>query len=77
MDYQGKNRITNALRTLAEQEGISDEEVRNVIAHAISLALKSEDSRIHEFGKNIPSAGEAPTVEEVINHIILNLPQQS
>jgi thiamine biosynthesis protein ThiC len=77
MDYQGKNRITNALRTLAEQEEISDEEVRNEIALAISLALKSEDSSIQEFWKNIPCVGEAPTVEEVINHIILNLPQQS
>lgn len=77
MNYQEKNRITNALRTLAEQEGISDVEVRNNIAHAISLALKSEDSSIQEFWKNIPCAGEAPTVEEVINHIILNLLQQS
>lgn len=74
MNYQEKIRITNALHTLAEQEGISDEEVRNEIALVISLALKSEASSIQEFWKNIPCVGEAPTIEEVINHIILNLP---
>lgn len=77
MDYQDKKRIATALRTLAEQEGITEEEVQNEIALAVSLALKNEKSTIQEFWKNIPYVGEAPTIEEVINHIILNLPQQS
>lgn len=77
MNYQEKIRITNALHTLAEQEGITEEDVRNKIALTIALALKSKNPNIREFWTNIPCSGESPTVEEVINHIILNLPQQS
>lgn len=75
MDYQDKKRIATALHTLAEQEGITEEEIENEIALVVSLALKNEKTTIQEFWKNIPYLGGSPTVEEVINHIILNLSQ--
>jgi hypothetical protein len=65
--------ITNALRTIAQNEGITEEEVRNEIALASSYALKSDDPKVQNFWKNIPCEGDAPTVEEIINYIIVEL----
>jgi hypothetical protein len=65
--------ITNALRTIAQNEGITEEEVRSEIALAISYALKSDDPKVQNFWKDIPCEGDAPTVEEIINYIIVEL----
>lgn len=77
MDKKREKKITDSLRQIAKKEGISEEEVRKEIAYAVSLALKSNDPKIQNFWKNIPCEGDSPTIEEVIDHIILNLPQES
>jgi hypothetical protein len=41
--------ITNALRTIAQNEGITEEEERSEIAPAISYALKSDDPKVQNF----------------------------
>lgn len=69
-----QQRIREILRQIAQQEGISEEEVREQIAYAISLALQSENPKAQQFWRGIPCEGESPTIEEIINHIILNLP---
>lgn len=71
---QEQQRIREILHQIAQQEGISEDEVREQIAYAISLALKSENPKAQQFWKDIPCESETPTIEEVINHIILNLP---
>ena len=73
MDKNNERKIKASLQQIAKQEGISEEEVRNEIAYAISLALKNDAPQVQEFWKQIPTAGDSPTVEEVINYIILKL----
>lgn len=73
MDKINERKIKVSLQQIAKREGISEEEVRQEIAYAISLALKNDDPKVQAFWKQIPTAGDAPTVEEVINHIILKL----
>lgn len=67
---QNKNeKISEHLRTIAAKEGISEREVRNEIAYAVSLALKSSDPKIQNFWKKIPCEGASPTIEEIIDFI--------
>lgn len=73
MDKNNERKINASLQQIAKQEGITEEEVRNEIAYAISLALKNDDPKVQEFWKQIPTDGDSPTVEEVINYIILKL----
>lgn len=73
MDKNNERKINASLQQIAKQEGITEEEVRNEISYAISLALKNDDPQVQEFWKQIPTDGDSPTVEEVINYIILKL----
>lgn len=76
MDKKREKKIADSLRQIEKKEGISEEEARKEIAYAVSLALKSNDPKIQNFWKDIPCEGDSPTIEEVIDHIILNLPQK-
>lgn len=76
MDKEREKKITDSLRQIAKKEGISEEEVRKEIAYAVSLALKSNNPKVQNFWKNIPCEGDSPTIEEVIDYIILNLHQE-
>lgn len=77
MEQNKKEKISEHLRTVAEQEGITENEVRNEIAYAVSLALKSNDPKIQKFWKKIPCEGESPTVEEIIDFIVAQIARQS
>ncbi len=66
-------KITDSLRQIAREEGITEEEVRNEIALAISYALKSNDPNIQNFWKDIPCEGDSPTVEEIVEYLIIAL----
>lgn len=77
MNQDKKDKISEHLRTIAAQEGISECEVRNEIAYAVSLALKSSDPQIQNFWKKIPCEGESPTVEEIIDYIVTGLSTQN
>ena len=76
MEQNKKEKISEHLRTVAEQEGITENEVKNEIAYAVSLALKSNDPKIQNFWKNIPCEGESPTVEEIIDFIVTQISTQ-
>lgn len=76
MEQNKKDKISEHLRTIADQEGITVDEVRNEIAYAISLALKSNDPKVQNFWKKIPCKGERPTVEEIIDYIVTQLSAQ-
>lgn len=73
MDQNKKEKISEHLQAIAEQEGISENEVRDEIAYAVSLALKSQDPKVQNFWKKIPCEGESPTVEEIIDFIVTHL----
>lgn len=74
--YSNKKLIKKNLQEIAKREGISEEKVREEILEAISIALKSDDPNVQTFWRDIPCEGESPTIEETINHIILNLPKK-
>lgn len=76
MNSKRKEKISEHLRTIANREGISEKEVRNEIAYAVSLALKSNDPKIQSFWKQIPCEGESPTIEEIIDFIITQISAQ-
>lgn len=73
MNQDRQNIIQESLRRLAKKEGIAEQEVRDEIALAVSLALKSNDPKVREFWNKIPCEGDSPTIEETIDYIILGL----
>ena len=77
MNQNKKDKISEHLRTIAVKEGISEREVRNEIAYAVSLALKSSDPKIQNFWKKIPCEGASPTIEEIIDFIATGIAAQS
>lgn len=76
MEQKKKEKIAEHLRTIAKQEGITENEVRNEIAYAISLALKSNNPKMQHFWENIPCEGESPTIEEIIDYIAVGISTQ-
>ncbi len=76
MNQNKKEKISECLRIIAKKEGIAEEDVRNEIALAVSLALKNNDPQIQNFWKNVPCDGESPTIEEIIDYIITQIAAQ-
>lgn len=71
---QNKNeKISEYLRTIASKENITELEVRNEIAYAVSLALKSSNPKIQNFWKKVPCEGHSPTIEEIIDFIVTGI----
>ena len=64
-----KKKIERSLKKVAEKYGVSVEEVRRDINLAASAAKENPDPQIQAFWDSIPSAGDAPTPEEVVAHI--------
>ena len=60
----------NALKQLAQDEGVSTDTVRHEIEIAITAASNSTAPQAQAFWKSIPHNGEWPTPEEVIVHIV-------
>lgn len=69
MKHDRKRKIEQSLNIIAAREGITEDEVRNEIALAISYALRSNDPEIQHFWQNIPCEGNAPIIEEIINFL--------
>ena len=69
MNQNKKETISEYLKAIADKEGLSEDDVRNEIALAVSLALKSNDPQIQTFWKDVPCDGDAPTIEEIIDYI--------
>mgnify|MGYP002513278443 CR=1 FL=1 len=73
--YRGRRNnsflISYVITALAQIKGITEEEVRQKFALAISLALKSKDTDWQLFWTNVPCNGETPTIDEIIDYLIL------
>jgi DNA polymerase III delta prime subunit len=76
MNQNKKEMISKHLREIAQKEGITESDVRNEIALAVSLALKSSNPQIQNFWKEIPCDGETPTIEEIIDYIAIKIGSQ-
>ena len=77
MNSINKNSVELSLKKLAKIEGITTDEVRKEIALAISYALKSNDTKVQNFWQKVPCEGDAPTVDEVINFLAIQLATQN
>ena len=73
MSPNHKEMIPQYLQAIAKKEGLSENDVRNEIALAVSLALKSSNPQIQNFWKEIPCDGETPTIEEIIDYIAIKI----
>ena len=58
-----------ALNEVAARNNTTVEEVRKQIKLAMLVAMCSQDATIQEKWKNIPSAGDVPTPEELMVYI--------
>jgi len=77
MNQNKKEMISEYLQEIAKKEGITENDVRNEIALAVSFALKSSNPQIQNFWKEIPCDGENPTIEEIIDYIAIEIHSQN
>jgi hypothetical protein len=68
--------IDELLRKIAQNEGLDKKEIRNEISLAISFALKSKDPALQNFWENIPSPNGTPTVDEIVDYLIVKMAEQ-
>ena len=59
-------KANSAIKTIAEKEGISADNVRDEMKSAIAEGLRNADPAVREMWKNIPCKGETPEPEELI-----------
>ncbi len=62
-------KIRESLQKIADNNGVSVEEVRRDIADAIDAARENPDPKVQAFWASVPRKGEKPTPEEVIAYI--------
>lgn len=55
----------NIFKSIARQNGVSEEEVKREIERSIAEACKDPDAHINKIGK-----GKVPTPEEVMEHVM-------
>lgn len=55
----------NIFKSIARQNGVSEEEVKREIERSIAEACKDPDAPINKIGK-----GKMPTPEEVMEHVM-------
>lgn len=60
------NKIKKAIKTIADKENISENEVRREMKAAIAEGLNSGDPAVREMWRNVPCRGETPEPEELI-----------
>lgn len=70
-----KKQLENALKKLIKKEGLDEITIREKIAFAISLALKSNNINQRDFLSKIPCQGNSPTVDEITDYMIIELAQ--
>ena len=64
------DQIRSALRQVAHENGVTVDAVYREIQKLISFGMGSEDPRVQKRWEEIPSAGEAPTVEELMAYLL-------
>lgn len=77
MEQNYNELIKECLQIIAKKEDSTESEIRNKIAFAVSLALKSNNPQIQNFWKANPCAGESPTIEEIVDYIVFGMSSQS
>ena len=77
MEQNYNELIKECLQIIAKKEDSTESEIRNKIAFAVSLALKSKTPQEQNFWKEIPCAGESPTIEEIVDYIVFGMSSQS
>ena len=77
MEQNYNELIKECLQIIAKKEDSTESEIRNKIAFAVSLALKSNNPQVQNFLKEIPCAGESPTIEEIVDYIVFGMSSQS
>lgn len=65
--------LENALKHMIENEGMDESTIREQIAFAISLALKSNDPNLQNFWTKIPCNGSCPTIDEIVDYLITEI----
>lgn len=60
------NSTRNVFSEIAEQNGVTAQEVRNEIMRAIALAMESSSENEDSIWSTMPKKGEVPTPEELI-----------
>jgi hypothetical protein len=68
--------VTVFLQKLAEREGLTENEIRNEIALAVSYALKSNDPGMQNFWNELPFFNENSSVDEIIDYLIIKMAEQ-
>lgn len=68
--------IKEMIKKLSVNEGMDESSIRKEIALAISLFLKSEDTKLKRFWLDIPGLGDAPTIDEITDYIILEISKE-
>jgi len=76
MNQKRKETISEYLKIIANKEGVTESDIRNEIALAVSLALKSSDPKVQNFWKDVPRKGETLTIEEIIEYIATKISAQ-
>jgi hypothetical protein len=68
--------LNDFLQKLAKREGLTENEIRNEIALAVSYALKSNDSNLQNFWKDFPSLSKDSTIDDLIDCLIIKMAEQ-
>lgn len=65
--------LENALNHIIESEGMDESTIRQQIALAVSLALKSNDPDLQNFWAKIPCNDNCPTIDEIVDYLIMEI----
>ena len=64
------DQIRSALRQVAHENGVTVNVVYQEIQKLISFGIGSQDPRVRKRWEEIPNAGKAPTLEELIDYLL-------
>ncbi len=73
---ESKDLIRDAIKELSNNERMDENSIRQKIALAVSLSLKSKDTKLQNFWTIIPCKGETPTIDEITDYIIMELAKE-
>lgn len=65
--------LEDKLKEISRKEGLSEEQVRAMIAYAVAQSFKDSNPNQQYFWKAIPCEGSAPTLDEIIDYLILHI----
>jgi hypothetical protein len=68
--------LNDYLQKLTKGEGLTENEIRNEIALAVSYALKSNDPNLQNFWKDFPSLSKDSTIDDIIDCLIIKMAEQ-